>query len=173
MAEQTIALFTGNANPALAHDIARHLTVPLGRASVGRFSDGEVMVEILENVRGKDCFVLQSTCAPTNDNLVEILLMVDALKRASAARVTAAMIEAVSRARFMSLDAITANPVSLSAARRACSRPRSVRSMSACPCHRPRAFHSLWPWRSMRKRVGDMGDKGSRRRLPPNGGVRP
>jgi ribose-phosphate pyrophosphokinase len=71
--------------------VARRLNIPLGHASVSKFSDGEIMVELLENVRGKDCFVLQSTCAPTNDNLVEVLLMIDALKRASAARVTAAI----------------------------------------------------------------------------------
>jgi ribose-phosphate pyrophosphokinase len=87
----SLMVFTGNANPKLAGDVARHLNVPLGRATVGRFSDGEVMVEILENVRGKDVFVLQSTCAPTNDNLMEVMVMVDALKRASAGRITAAM----------------------------------------------------------------------------------
>jgi ribose-phosphate pyrophosphokinase len=87
----SLMVFTGNANPKLAGDVARHLNVPLGRANVGRFSDGEVMVEILENVRGKDVFVLQSTCAPTNDNLMEVMVMVDALKRASAGRITAAM----------------------------------------------------------------------------------
>jgi ribose-phosphate pyrophosphokinase len=87
----SLMVFTGNANPKLAGDVARHLNVPLGRATVGRFSDGEVMVEILENVRGKDVFVLQSTCAPTNDSLMEVMVMVDALKRASAGRITAAM----------------------------------------------------------------------------------
>ncbi len=84
-------VFTGNANRRLAEDVARHLNVHLGRATVGRFSDGEVMVEILENVRGKDVFVLQSTCTPTNDNLMEIMLMVDALRRSSAGRITAAI----------------------------------------------------------------------------------
>jgi ribose-phosphate pyrophosphokinase len=84
-------VFTGNANPKLAEAVARHLHIHLGRAKVGRFSDGEVMVELLENVRGRDVFVLQSTCAPTNDNLMEVLVMVDALKRASAGRITAAM----------------------------------------------------------------------------------
>ena len=84
-------VFTGNANPKLAEDVVRKLNLRLGRAIVGRFSDGEVMVEILENVRGKDVFVLQSTCSPTNDNLMEVLVMVDALKRASAARITAAI----------------------------------------------------------------------------------
>src|SRR5215467_5275381 len=86
-----LMLFGGNANPGLAKDVAKHLNLSLGRAIVGKFSDGEVMVELLENVRGKDVFVLQSTCAPTNDNLMEVLVMVDALKRASAARVTAAI----------------------------------------------------------------------------------
>ena len=89
VAEQTIALFTGNANPALAHDIARHLTVPLGRASVGRFSDGEVNVELMENVRGRDVFIVQPTCPPAADNLMELLVMADACRRASAARITA------------------------------------------------------------------------------------
>jgi ribose-phosphate pyrophosphokinase len=84
-------VFTGNANPKLAEAVAQHLDITLGRASVGRFSDGEVMVELLENVRGKDVFVLQSTCAPTNDSLMEVMVMVDALKRASAGRITAAM----------------------------------------------------------------------------------
>jgi ribose-phosphate pyrophosphokinase len=84
-------VFTGNAHPKLAEDVARHLGLPVGRATVGRFSDGEVMVEILENVRGKDVFVLQSTCDPTNDNLMEIMLMVDSLRRASAGRITAAI----------------------------------------------------------------------------------
>ncbi len=91
MAYDSLMVFTGNANPRLAQDVARHLSLRLGRATVGRFSDGEVMVEILENVRGKDVFVLQSTCMPTNDNLMELLVLVDALKRASAGRITAAM----------------------------------------------------------------------------------
>ncbi len=91
MAYDSLMVFTGNANPKLAQDVVRHLNIRLGRATVGRFSDGEVMVEILENVRGKDVFVLQSTCAPTNDTLMELLVMVDALKRASAGRITAAM----------------------------------------------------------------------------------
>ncbi len=86
-----LMIFTGNANPKLAQDVADYLRVPLGNAHVGRFSDGEVTVEINENVRGRDCFILQSTCAPTNDSLMEILIMVDALKRASAGRITAAM----------------------------------------------------------------------------------
>ena len=82
-------LFTGNANPLLAQEIARHLNVELGQASVGRFSDGEVTVEIRQNVRARDVFVVQPTCAPTNENLMELLIMVDALKRASARRITA------------------------------------------------------------------------------------
>ncbi len=86
-----LMVFTGNANPKLAQKVARHLNVQLGKASVSTFSDGEVMVEILENVRGKDVFVLQSTCAPTNDTLMELMIMVDALRRSSAARITAAM----------------------------------------------------------------------------------
>src|SRR5512146_2363473 len=91
MAFERMRIFTGNANPKLAEAVCKHLNISLGRAVVGRFSDGEVMVELLENVRGKDVFVLQSTCAPTNDNLMELLVMVDALKRSSAARVTAAI----------------------------------------------------------------------------------
>ena len=91
MAYDSLMVFTGNANPKLAADVVQRLNISLGRATVGRFSDGEIMVEIQENVRGKDVFVLQSTCAPTNDNLMELLVMVDALKRASAGRITAAM----------------------------------------------------------------------------------
>jgi ribose-phosphate pyrophosphokinase len=82
-------LFTGNANRALAKEIASNLGVELGKATVGRFSDGEVTVELLQNVRARDAFIVQSTCAPTNDNLMELLIMVDALKRASARRITA------------------------------------------------------------------------------------
>ena len=89
MALDRLMVFTGNSIRELAEDVVSHLNIHLGRAKVGRFSDGEVMVEILENVRGKDVFVLQSICAPTNDNLMELLVMVDALKRASAGRVTA------------------------------------------------------------------------------------
>jgi ribose-phosphate pyrophosphokinase len=88
---ERLMVFTGNANPRLAQDVTRHLNISLGRAIVDKFSDGEVMIELLENVRGKDVFVLQSTCTPTNDNLMELLIMVDALKRSSAARVTAAI----------------------------------------------------------------------------------
>ncbi|HQR52283.1 MAG TPA: ribose-phosphate pyrophosphokinase [Burkholderiales bacterium] len=91
MAYDSLMVFTGNGNPKLAEDVVRHLHIHLGRANVGRFSDGEVQVEILENVRGKDVFVLQSTCAPTNDNLMEVLVIVDALKRASAGRITTAI----------------------------------------------------------------------------------
>src|SRR2546430_17167467 len=91
MAFDNLMLFTGNANPRLAQRVAKNLNIQLGRSTVSRFSDGEVMVEILENVRGKDVFVLQSLCAPTNDNLMELLVMVDALKRASATRVTATL----------------------------------------------------------------------------------
>ncbi|MFM9914213.1 MAG: ribose-phosphate pyrophosphokinase [Rhizobacter sp.] len=82
-------LFTGNANPVLAQEIATHLGVELGKASVGRFSDSEVAVEIEQNVRARDVFVVQSTCTPTNENLMELCIMVDALKRASARRITA------------------------------------------------------------------------------------
>ena len=82
-------VFTGNANPALAAEIASHLNISLGAADVGRFSDGEVTVEIKQNVRARDVFVVQSTCAPTNENLMELLIMVDALKRSSAERISA------------------------------------------------------------------------------------
>ncbi|HEX4648033.1 MAG TPA: ribose-phosphate pyrophosphokinase [Steroidobacteraceae bacterium] len=84
-----MALFAGNANPALGQDIARGLQTPLGRAYVGRFSDGEINVELMENVRGRDVFIIQSTCPPANDSLMELLVMVDACRRASAARITA------------------------------------------------------------------------------------
>ncbi len=82
-------IFTGNANPALASEIAGNLGTLLGAVDVGRFSDGEVTVELKQNVRARDVFVVQSTCAPTNENLMELLIMVDALKRASAERITA------------------------------------------------------------------------------------
>ena len=82
-------IFTGNANLELASKVAGKLHIPLGNADVGKFSDGEVAVEINENVRGKDVFVLQSTCAPTNDNLMELIVMIDSLRRASATRITA------------------------------------------------------------------------------------
>ena len=84
-----IKLFAGTSNPALARALSEAVGVPLGTAEVGRFSDGEVQVEITENVRGGDVFVIQSTCTPTNDNLMELLLMLDAFKRASAKRITA------------------------------------------------------------------------------------
>ncbi len=82
-------VFTGNAHPQLAEDITGYLNMPLGKAVVGRFSDGEIMVEIMENVRGRDVFIIQPTSSPTNENLMELLVMVDAVRRASAARVTA------------------------------------------------------------------------------------
>ncbi|HET6628331.1 MAG TPA: ribose-phosphate diphosphokinase [Woeseiaceae bacterium] len=87
----TMAIFSGNAHPELAHDIAKVLRVPLAKAYVGRFSDGEISVEILENIRGRETFIIQSTCPPTNENLMELLVMVDACRRASAARITAVM----------------------------------------------------------------------------------
>ncbi|MDR3220874.1 MAG: ribose-phosphate pyrophosphokinase [Candidatus Accumulibacter sp.] len=91
MAYDSLMVFTGNANPKLAADVVRRLNISLGRAKVGRFSDGEISVEIQEHVRGKDVFILQSTCAPTNENLMELLIMADAVKRASAGRITAAI----------------------------------------------------------------------------------
>ena len=91
MAYDNLMVFTGSANPKMAEEVARHLNVHLGRATVGRFSDGEVNIELMENVRGKDVFILQSTCAPTNDNLMEIMVMADALRRSSAGRITAAI----------------------------------------------------------------------------------
>src|SRR5260221_13068425 len=91
MAFDNLMVFTGNANPRLAQRVAKNLSIQLGKATVSRFSDGEGVVELLENVRGKDVFVLQSTCAPTNDTLMELMIMVDALRRSSAARITAAI----------------------------------------------------------------------------------
>ena len=91
MAFDNLMLFTGNANPKLAQKVARHLNIQLGKATVSKFSDGEIMVELLENVRGKDVFVLQSTSEPTNDHLMEMMIMIDALRRSSAARITAAL----------------------------------------------------------------------------------
>ena len=85
----TMAIFSGNAHPKLAHDIARILHIPLAKAFVGRFSDGEINVEILENIRGRETFIIQSTCPPGPENLMELLVMIDAIKRASAARITA------------------------------------------------------------------------------------
>ncbi|MGB5165412.1 MAG: ribose-phosphate diphosphokinase [Woeseiaceae bacterium] len=84
-----MALFTGNAHPELAQDIARYLRVPMARAHVGRFSDGEINVEILENIRGRETFIMQPTCPPSSENLMELLVMVDAAKRASAKTITA------------------------------------------------------------------------------------
>ncbi len=89
MASPSLMVFAGNANLKLANDIARELGVPMGKAIVDRFSDGEVLVEIMENVRGRDIYLIQPTCAPTADNFIELLVMVDALKRASVSRVTA------------------------------------------------------------------------------------
>jgi ribose-phosphate pyrophosphokinase len=89
VADKNMMVFAGNANPQLAQDIASKLHMPLGKAVVGQFSDGETMVELMENVRGKDVFIVQPTCVPTNDNLMELIVMIDALRRASAARITA------------------------------------------------------------------------------------
>ena len=91
MDSHSLMVFTGNANPTLAKKVTDHLNIKLGKANVGKFSDGETMVELLENVRGKDVFILQSTSMPTNDHLMEIMVMVDALKRSSAGRITAAI----------------------------------------------------------------------------------
>ena len=84
-----LMVFTGNSNPELVEDTCRHLGSPVGRAQVDAFSDGEVNVELLENVRGEDVFIIQSTCQPTNKNLMELLVLSDAVRRASAARITA------------------------------------------------------------------------------------
>ena len=88
---ENLALFAGNANQSLAMEVAHALGLPLGKATVGRFSDGEINVEVMENVRGRDVFILQPTCAPSNDNLMELLVMIDAIKRSSAGRITAVM----------------------------------------------------------------------------------
>ena len=82
-------LFSGNAHPALAQDIAQYLHLPLGQLKVGRFSDGEIQTEVMENVRGRDVFVVQPTCQPTNDNIMELMMIIDALRRSSAGRITA------------------------------------------------------------------------------------
>lgn len=87
----SLTIFTGNANPGLANKVASHLHVPLGKVLVDRFSDGEIRVEIAENVRGRDVFIVQPTCAPTNDNLMELLVLIDAVRRASAGRITAVL----------------------------------------------------------------------------------
>lgn len=89
MVPDSLMVFSGNANPKLAQSVVQYLNIPLGRARVSRFSDGEVQVELNENVRGRDVFIVQPTCLPTNDNLMELIIMVDALRRASAARITA------------------------------------------------------------------------------------
>ena len=89
MDPSSMAVFSGNAHPKLAQDIARRLRVPLARAHVGRFSDGEINVEILENIRGRETFIVQPTCPPSAENLMELLVMIDAARRASAARITA------------------------------------------------------------------------------------
>ena len=91
MSLDNVVVFAGNANPELAALVANHLGMPLGKVVIGRFSDGEVMVEIMEHVRGKDVFILQPTCAPSNDNLMELLVMCDAARRSSANRITAVM----------------------------------------------------------------------------------
>lgn len=91
MSEASLMVFSGNANRALSEGIVKKLSMRLGMATVGRFSDGEVAVEIEENVRGRDVFIIQPTCSPTNENLMELLVMIDALRRASAARITAVM----------------------------------------------------------------------------------
>ena len=89
MPVDNMTVFTGNANPALAEAVTRRLGIPLGKALVSRFSDGETMVEIMDNVRGRDVFIMQSTCAPSADNLMELLVMIDAVRRSSAYRITA------------------------------------------------------------------------------------
>ncbi len=89
MSLSSMMVFSGNANPKLSQAIATHLKIPMGKATVDKFSDGEIMVEIGDNVRGRDVYVIQPTCAPTNDNLMELLVMIDALRRASAQRITA------------------------------------------------------------------------------------
>ena len=84
-----VAILAGNANPELSQQIARQMGVPLGKIQVGRFSDGEINIEVLENIRGRDIFIVQSTCPPVNDNLMELLIMADACRRASVASITA------------------------------------------------------------------------------------
>ncbi len=91
MSSESLMVFTGNANPKLAQSVVEHLNIPLGKAFVSKFSDGEIQVEIQENVRTKHVVVLQPTCAPTNENLMELMIMIDALKRASAGTITAAI----------------------------------------------------------------------------------
>lgn len=89
MANGSMMVFAGNANPELASAVANFLNIPMGKAIVGKFSDGEIQVEIMENVRGRDIFIIQPTCAPTNDNLMELVVLIDAVRRASAGRITA------------------------------------------------------------------------------------
>jgi len=89
MFDSRMMVFSGNANRPFADDIVNYLNIPLGKAIVDRFSDGEIMVEIMDNVRGKDVFIVQPTCCPTNDHLMELLVMIDAMRRASASRITA------------------------------------------------------------------------------------
>ncbi len=89
MSDTDMMVFSGNANPKLANDIVNHLNMPLGKASVDKFSDDEIMVEVMENVRGKDVFIVQPTCQPANDHLIELMVMADAIRRASARRITA------------------------------------------------------------------------------------
>ena len=89
MSDGRMMVFTGNANPQLAKAVCGYLDLSLGKAIVDQFSDGEIQVEIMENVRGRDVFIVQPTCKPTNDNLMELLVMIDAIRRSSAARVTA------------------------------------------------------------------------------------
>ena len=86
-----IKIFAGNANPQLAKQVCYHLKTPLGKAVVDRFSDGEVLIEIIENVRGQECYIIQPTCVPTNDHLMELLAMADALRRSSAGSITAVL----------------------------------------------------------------------------------
>ena len=87
--DKNMMVFSGNANRPLAKEIARYLNIPLGKAFVSSFSDGEIQVEIAEHVRGRDVFIVQPTCKPTNDNIMELLVMVDALRRAASSRITA------------------------------------------------------------------------------------
>ena len=89
LSPENLAIFSGNANPELAVEVVQALGLPMGKAMVGRFSDGEINVEVMENVRGRDVFIIQPTCAPSNDNLMELLVMIDAIKRSSAGRITA------------------------------------------------------------------------------------
>ena len=118
-----LMVFTGNANPELAKLVVERLDIPLGEATVGKFSDGETTVELDENVRGKDVFILQPTCAPTNDNLMEVLLLADSLRRASASRINRC-----------------------SALLRLCS-PGSSSTLCACAYQRSRCRrHDVWRW---------------------------